>query len=847
MRSQSSPDAMYKSLQRRPWICAGCLRKQQGQQLGLAGLAAAQRTDPDISLASRGSPSTAEEDYSLRKIFDSRPFWREFSANSSRSVSGKTAGLLHNRYLKSPQGFADFTKDALETSKRIVAKILAASSVEDYRALVRNFDRLSDQLCRVIDLVDFIRNVHPSPNIQHAASFAHSRMYEYMNVLNTTPGLNTQLQKAASMPEVTSQWTREEEITAQILLKDFAQSAISESEATRERFVKLSNEVVQIGDSMMDKMAPEHETLKFPSSKLQGMDPTVVKKLTSWGTSTLPTYGRYARLALRTVHDPEVRRQLYMAGRTSDGPSIRRVERLVQARAELAHLSNHDSFAHMTLTDKMAQTPEAVSTFLEALAANNKALVQADLDQLLAIKAKDTPPTQSPHQINAWDRDYYTQRFRNIAIQAANRPGGAADTLSSYLSLGTVMQGLSRLFSRLYGIHLVPNAPQPGETWHDDVRRLDVIDERDGHIAVVYCDLFERPNKSPNPAHFTLRCSREIADSEIAEARESSLLPYSPTLTDLSNALNDGMALNYSTTPSAKTGKPTLHQLPTIGFICDFPVPSSPHQPTLLSLSSLTTLYHELGHCLHSICGRTSLQNVAGTRCATDFAELPSILMEHFASDPAVLGLYARHWETDEPLDAARVGEAIRREAICRASADTETQILLSQLDQSLHGPGVPGLSSESKNLHRHSGEGEDGASQARWSSTSVYQSVYNSPHLSTVPEPQGTAWHGFFGHLYQYGGVYYSYLFDRAIAGRIWRACFEDGRDGMSLSRDRGERYKGEVLGWGGARGGWECVAGVLGGDRGEWGWMKGGGKRAMEEVGRWGAGGLGRGGGLH
>ncbi|KAK7528111.1 uncharacterized protein IWZ02DRAFT_443428 [Phyllosticta citriasiana] len=792
---------MLRRSARQTWTCSTCLRlqQQQRQQWRLKSTfatAAAAAVNSHSSPASHAAPATTHDDRVLRQIFDSPKFWREFSDRTRHQVAGKSAGLFQNRYLTRPEGFHQFAEVTLQKCMKIVDKVLHAQTVPEYKSIARDLDRLSDLLCRVIDLTDFVRSTHPDPRIQMAASQAYAIMFEYMNRLNTTTALNDQLKVAAATPEVWDSWSAEEQMVATILMKDFSKSAIDLPDEERQRFVTLSNDIANTGTDFVDKMAPETPYLRFDSSQMKGMDPMLARNLTRFGKVTLPTVGSPALMALRTVEDPDVRREIYMANRTASRSNINRLETLLKKRAELAKLSGYDNWSQMALTDKMARTPEAVNQFLQALVEDNHIQVNQELQELLELKKSDARKGNFPDRLTAWDRDYYTTKLLSSLRTRIRSP----DFLSSYFSLGTVMQGLSRLFSRLYGIRLVPHETLPGETWNPDVRRLDVIDENDGHIAVVYCDLFSRPGKNPNPAHFTLRCSRLISGDEIAEA-SSTTHPFSSPV----EAATDGMA--SSPNPADSTGQ-SVYQLPTIALICDFDtVGQSPlsARPTLLSFREVQTLFHEMGHAIHSICGRTTLQNVAGTRCATDFAELPSVLMEHFAAAPQVLSLFARHFDTDSPLPYHLVQERVdvdRR----MAGAEIEAQILLAMLDQAYHS-SLP--------------------LDASFDSTRTYHDIYNAH--STIPEPAGTAWQGFFGHLFGYGATYYSYLFDRAIAGKVWRDVFKAGE--RSVDREAGARYRDEVLKWGGGRDGWRCVAGVLGQDE-----LAEGGTEAMKEVGRWG-----------
>lgn len=735
--------------------------------------------------------SKEHDDWLLRNIFDSQQVWHDFLRRAHGNV-GLQKGLFQNRYLTHPSGFREFTQDTLQKCNRIVTQVLAASSTEEYRSLPQVMDRLSDSLCRVLDIAEFVRSTHPSPSFQQAANETFSALFEYMNVLNTTPGLNAQLRKALESPEISSAWGEEEKIVAHNLLKDFDKSAIHLPREQRVKFVQLSSQISRLGMQYLQNVGPARSTLKFSIKRMKGMNPILLSEIKDGrSNAVISTVSPEASAALRTVEDEGVRKEIYIAGRTAHPHQIDTLETFLQLRAEVASLSGYQSYAEMILFDKMAKSPEAVKSFLTTLSANNSLLIKQELNEMLKLR-RSAPAGDLNVELSAWDREFYRSRLANLQRSKSRKP----DFVSAYFSLGTVIQGLSRLFNRLYGVRFLPHETAPGETWNADVRRLDVLDENEGHIAVLYCDLFARQGKSPNPTHFTLRCSRRITDAEISES--AALFPD----LDPVSAANDGMATSLSPSDGI------LRQVPIIAIICDFETSKDPSKPTLLSFREVQTLFHEMGHAIHSILGRTNLHVVSGTRCATDFAELPSVLMEHFASEPHVLQLFARHWETDTPLPYEMIAEQL---AIDRSGqgADTEAQILLALLDQAFH--SIPHDSSNNLN------------------STKLFRSI--SSQYSSIPEPSKTTPQAFFGHLVEYGGTYYSYLFDRCIAGKVWKDVFHSGKGGAAVSREHGQRFREEVLKWGGSRDGWRCVAGVLGNEK-----LSEGGAEAMAEVGRWG-----------
>lgn len=741
------------------------------------------------------SASWDADDSQLRSLFDNPHLETKPTILLHQNV-----GLFRNRYLTNPAGFDTFAKLTVTRARRLVDEVLAAETVEELKAVVILMDRLSDLLCRVLDLSDFVRASHPDHKIQKAAENAWGYVYHYMNELNTEPGLCNQLGRAMDHPDVARHWNEEEMSAAQALKMDFMKSAVALPQGSRDSFVEISQQISQVGTKFITEMEPAENWLRFPPSIVQNSSFAKAHRV-------LNAFGADAREGLVWCPEEEVRKQIFYAMRSASKATVQNLESLVYCRAQLAHFTQFESYSHLALRDRMmAKTPASVFRFLRTINQRNAPSVVKEIKLLHDYKHREVSSNGGDSMLQPWDKDYYMNK---AAIDAFGH--NITSGLEDFFSLGVVMRGLSRMFTKLFGIRFVPAETAPGETWSPEVRRLDVLSDTEGHVAVLYCDLFHRRNKHPNPAHFTVRCSREIAPREMKEFETGSAFhgfhsTDLPVFESAEQAANDGMSTSWY------EGK--LKQLPTIALVCDF-MPRGSKCAPLLGWHEVETLFHEMGHAIHSILARTSLQNVAGTRCPTDMAELPSTLFEHFASNQDVLNLFAEHRVTGEPVPMEMIQKQV--DSMNQFSAiETERQIFLAMYDQALYSMTLE----------------EMGVGGVELDSTQLYHELQRK-HTLMPPDPPGTTWQGFVGHLFSYGATYYSYIFDRVLAERVWRVVFNSGKEGRAIDRHYGERLKQGILKWGGSRDPWHMLADTLEDET-----IRAGDEKAMERVGSWGLG---------
>ncbi|KAF8078880.1 mitochondrial intermediate peptidase [Lyophyllum atratum] len=714
------------------------------------------------------------DDIALVSLFD-------HPSSGFKSTPLSTTGLFGHPSLTHPQALISLADATLVRAQLLTDRILRArESRHELLKVVKNLDRLSDMLCGVIDLSELVRNAHPDRAWIEAANHAYETLCEFMNVLNTHVGLYEVLKAVMTDPSIVSTLSPEAYKTALIFWLDFEKSAIDLPNEQRKKFVSLSSDILVLGREFLNQANAARPPTSIKPSELSGLkDKGMGVRLQLQAHFTqrdLLVYpgSMQAQMIMRSAPSEEPRRRVYIAANSSTPEQIKILEMLLKTRGELARLVGRESYAAMTLDDKMAKSPGNVLYFLDALMDHTRPFAQKALHTLSTRKqAHHGTPTLPT--IQAWDRDFY----------CPPEPPAPPIPLPP-LTLGTVFMGLSRLFQHLYGISLRPADATSGEVWHPNVHKLEVVDEEKGVIGWIYADLFARRGKPGGAAHYTVRCSRRTDDDDeaadgVAEGQELRLLE-----------LQNFEAVKRHRLP----GQDGVYQLPLVVLLCEFTPPSIARGPTVLEWHEVLTLFHEMGHAMHSMIGRTEYQNVSGTRCATDFVELPSILMEHFLNSLTVLSLFDMEGTT-------AVRQIGNHHADPCHSIDTYSQILLAAVDQIYHSPIV------------HEGH---------FNSTAELANLHNARGL--IPHVPGTSFQTQFGHLFGYGATYYSYLFDRAIASRVWQNVFSDD----PLNRETGEKYKREVLRYGGGKDPWKMVGTLLAAPE-----LENGDAEAMREVGRW------------
>lgn len=277
------------------------------------------------------------------------------------------------------------------------------------------------------------------------------------------------------------------------------------------------------------------------------------------------------------------------------------VKRIVALRLEVARLLGYETYAAYVLEERMAGTQLRVQQFLSELLDRAIEPARKEVKEVADFARSEG----ADYELMPWDYAYWQEKLKQARYTFDE------EMLKPYFRLENVQRGVFLLAEKVYGLTFRENSDIP--VYHPDVKAFEVCDGDGTFLAVLYMDYFPRASKRGG-AWMT-----EFRPQYIEKGHEVR---------------------------------------PLISVVCNFTKPTR-EQPSLLTFDEVTTLLHEFGHALHGMMAKGTYPSLTGTSVYRDFVELPSQIMENWATEKEYLDLWAIHYQTGEKIPAELVQKVI--------------------------------------------------------------------------------------------------------------------------------------------------------------------------------------------
>lgn len=333
---------------------------------------------------------------------------------------------------------------------------------------------------------------------------------------------------------------------------------------------------------------------------------------------------------LQYCENRDLRRKVYQAyynrgnqGNKYDNKDISR--QLVTLRLQKAKLMGYEDYASLALDTRMAKNEENVYRLLNQVWTPAVEKAQEELNDIRVEIKKDGYSFEP----EGWDYMYYLNRAKQAKYAIDE------DQVSEYLEINNVLKGIFYVANKLYGLTFRECTAQ-FPVYEKTAQSWEVIDKDGKVLAVFYSDYYPRDGKGAGA---------------------------------------------WCTGFRDQTYTGVERVLPVVVNVCNMATPSG-NKPALQSIDNVTTMFHEFGHALHAFMRDVHYEGVSNVE--RDFVELPSQINEHWAFEPEVLKVYAKHYKTGEVIPMELV-KKIEESAKYGQGFATVEYLAASLTDMDLH------------------------------------------------------------------------------------------------------------------------------------------------------------------
>jgi len=423
--------------------------------------------------------------------------------------------------------------------------------------------------------------------------------------------------------------------------KDFVRGGANLNEAKKAELVEINKELSLLTLKFGDNILSENNAFELVIENEEDLAGLTEAAITT-AAKTATEQGHEGKWVF-TLHKPslipflqyskkrELREKIFKAyinrGNNNNEMDNKAVlSKIVVLRLKRANLLGYKTHAHFILEENMAKQPENVYDLLNKLWEPALTISKKEAYELQAMIYEEG----NNFKLEPWDWWFYAEKLKKAKYDFDD------EILRPYFKLENVRNGAFTVANKLYGITFEELTDIP--KYHEDVKVFEVKEADGSHIGILYTDYFPRASKRGGAWMSAYRKQSNIDGKKIT---------------------------------------------PVITNVCNFSKPTG-DKPALISFEEVTTLFHEFGHALHGLLSNCTYNKLSGTDVSRDFVELPSQIMENWAGEPEVLKIYAKHYETGEPIPQELI-DKIKKSSLFNQGFKTVEFLAAAFLDMYWH------------------------------------------------------------------------------------------------------------------------------------------------------------------
>ncbi len=517
--------------------------------------------------------------------------------------------------------------------------------------------------------------------------------------------------------------------------KSMQRAGVGLDDATRETFNRLQMELAQLGqqysNNVVDAIGAYERLLN--EADMVGCPATLREQM--WDADrdayVLKLDYPIAIPFLKHSRRPDLRQALYQAYVTKAAQSphdnTTLIAEILSKRQAFVSILGYDNYASYSIEPKMADAPADALRLLDNVYAKARPKAEEEIKELrvFAKRFSQKENLDFSGDLEPWDIAFFSERLREAEYNYTE------EETKPYFPLASTVEGLFGIVKTIFDVTAEHDPSVKG--WHDDVSFYWLVDMAGARVAGFYLDPYVRSGEK-RPGAWMNDCRDKCE---------------------------------------------TFGHVPIAYIVMNASRPTD-DTPSLLTFSSVETLFHEFGHALQHMMTTISVPGVSGiSGVEWDAVELPSQFMENWCTQWSMMATLGRHYKTGASMPKTLFDKICAAKnfqtglALCR-------QIYFAKMDLMLH----------------------DGRSFEDGQAALAFQRQL-ADEMVVTPRHENDSFLCAFGHIFAggYAAGYYSYLWAEVLSADAFSAFEEAGLDDDDAMRACGQRFRETVLSLGGSQ----------------------------------------------